>query len=86
VHSVDCSGCYHVYIAEFLATRYNLETEWKNTYPGQRELDRLDLFEKAKGELLDQLVSLSQIQSKEWWVFPIFYIYYINYEGKLLLW
>ncbi|XP_067951272.1 dynamin-like GTPase OPA1, mitochondrial isoform X2 [Watersipora subatra] len=51
---------------EFKATRYNLETEWKNTYPGQRELDRMELFEKAKGEILDQLITLSQISSKEW--------------------
>lgn len=50
----------------YSATRYNLETEWKNTYPGQRELDRMELFEKAKGEILDQLITLSQVQSQDW--------------------
>lgn len=57
-----------IYLILFAATRYNLETEWKNTYPGQRELDRMELFEKTRGEILDQLISLSQIQSKDWLV------------------
>lgn len=50
----------------FKATRFNKETEWKNTYPRQRELDRDELFEKARGEILDDVVSLAQIKSKEW--------------------
>ena len=43
-----------------------METEWKNTYPKQRELDRDELFEKARSEILDDVVSLAQIKSKEW--------------------
>ncbi|XP_050674863.1 dynamin-like 120 kDa protein, mitochondrial isoform X3 [Leptidea sinapis] len=50
----------------FKAMRFNLETEWKNTFPRQRELDRDELFERARAELLDQSAELSAVPAAVW--------------------
>ncbi|EDV24155.1 uncharacterized protein TRIADDRAFT_27324 [Trichoplax adhaerens] len=51
----------------YQAIRFNLETEWKNRFPGRRELDRNELFDRGKAEILDTVLTLSQLQPMEWY-------------------
>ncbi|CAH8560557.1 unnamed protein product [Dicrocoelium dendriticum] len=50
----------------YRALRFNLETEWKNSFSHLREMDREELFEKARNEILDDLITLNSIKAATW--------------------
>ncbi|KAI2807404.1 Dynamin-like 120 kDa protein, mitochondrial [Blomia tropicalis] len=50
----------------YKARKFNLETEWKNTFSKYRELDRDELFEIGKNQILDQIIKLSHLTSDHW--------------------
>ena len=49
-----------------LALRYNLEAEWRNRYPGGRTLDRDDLFELGKADILNTVAGLQMREPVKW--------------------
>lgn len=50
----------------YKARKFNLETEWKNTFSKYRELDRDELFEIGKNQILDQIIKLSHLNADFW--------------------
>lgn len=50
----------------FKTLRYNLEAEWRNKFPGERTLDRDDLFELGKADILTQVASLQILPPLQW--------------------
>uniref|UniRef100_A0A1I8JAA9 Dynamin-like GTPase OPA1, mitochondrial n=1 Tax=Macrostomum lignano TaxID=282301 RepID=A0A1I8JAA9_9PLAT len=48
------------------ALRFNLETEWKHSFPGRRQCSRAELFEKARSDLLDEVIALSALPAERW--------------------
>ena len=50
------------------ALRYRLEAEWRNKFPGERVLDRSDLFEVERASLLREVASLVLIRPAQWLV------------------
>ena len=53
-------------VINFLALRYNLEAEWRNRYPGGRTLDRDDLFELGKADILNKVAGLQMREPAKW--------------------
>ena len=50
----------------YKARKFNLETEWKNLFSKYRELDRDELFEIGKNQILDQIIKLSHLNELYW--------------------
>lgn len=50
----------------FKASRFNLETEWHNSFSNWREMDRDELFEKLRNHLFEEIVHLSQLAPSYW--------------------
>ena len=65
---VCCCDVFDLCIHHFfnLALRYNLEAEWRNKYPGSRTLDRDDLFELGKADILSKVAGLQMRKPAKW--------------------
>jgi optic atrophy protein 1 len=56
----------HDQTLKFKGLRYRLEAEWRNKFPGERVLDREDLFEMEKANLLREVASLALVTPAKW--------------------
>ncbi|KII66271.1 Dynamin-like protein [Thelohanellus kitauei] len=50
----------------FRSRLFALEAEWRSVYPNIRELDREELFDKAKSDILDDMIMFCNTHSQEW--------------------
>ena len=58
--------CCYLCLCCHVALRYNLEAEWRNRYPGGRTLDRDDLFELGKADILNKVAGLQMREPVQW--------------------
>lgn len=49
-----------------LSRQYSLSVEWRNNFPGLKELTRDELFERAKNEIIDDYAIFANISPSSW--------------------